>query len=51
MRKEPWVDISMDIMLGLPRSKGGRDYIFIVVDMFIRFHISYLVIKLMIQLT
>ncbi|RDX87370.1 hypothetical protein CR513_31168, partial [Mucuna pruriens] len=30
----PWVDIIMDFVLGLPRSKGGRDFIFLVVDMF-----------------
>ena len=30
----PWVDISMNIILGLPRSKMGRDSIFIVVDRF-----------------
>ena len=34
--KEPWVDISMDFILGLPRSTKGRGFIFVVVDWFFK---------------
>lgn len=46
----PWIDVSMDFELGLPRTRNGKDSILLLQIDFQKWHILSYVIKLMIPL-